>query len=367
MSRQWWVAQALTVSVLAGGGAVAGAVPAGADVPVPTVVSAGQPVDQPSLIAASAADEARSQVLRLARSHLPAELRVSAWHALRSSRGDEAIVEWLAPGGGYDAAKQRMKATRSRNTAFCERVVRTHTAGFSPKVREAAQLALKGTDADRAAFVKSGYAEAQRQDRAVREADEQHRQEVTAQQREFVGSVAEHAPGEQVRVAAQWALRAGAADADVGEFFGYGWASGAALDLEGYRLRVADARVLRHGTLSRLVREAATAEHALEGAADAAKARAEAERAWRAVAEYADAAQTAWLAEQDTAAAQMESWKNIARLAGQSTDGLWKSVAGLAEANQDAWAKEQADAAEAAAFWKDMAGRAQDSENRVKG
>ncbi|WP_240351336.1 hypothetical protein [Streptomyces olivoreticuli] len=363
MNRQRWVAQTLTVSLLVGGGSLAGATQSWASTPAPIVASA----DQSSLIAAAAAEDARNRVLKIAKSNLPAEVRVSAWNALRSSRGDVAITEWLAPGGGYDAAKQRMRTTRSRNTAFCERVVSTHTAEFSPEVRAAAERALKGTDADRAAFVRTGYAEAQQRDRSAREADAQHWQEVAANERDFVRTLEEHDPGEQVRVAAQWALRAGSTDADVAEFFGYGWAAGAALDLDGYRMRVADAEVLRHRTLTLLIEKATAAERDLKNAADTAKARAEAEQAWKAVAEHADAARKAWLAEQDTAKAQAESWRNIAKTAKESADGLWKNIAGSAEANQDSWAKEQTEAAGSAAFWKDMFDRAQDSEIRMRG
>ncbi|MEU4209246.1 hypothetical protein AB0F13_04425 [Streptomyces sp. NPDC026206] len=367
MSRQWWVAQALTVSMLAGGGALVGAAPAFADARVPAVAPADQPADQASLMKAAAAEEARNWVLSLAKSRLPAEVRTSAWNALRSTRGDDAIAEWMAPGGGYDAAKQRTRDARARNKAFCERVVATHTKEFSPEVRAAAERALKGTAADQAAFVKTGYADAQRRDRAVRESNAQHKLDVAAKDRDFVRSLAEHDPGEQVRVAAQWALRPGAVDADVAEFFGYGWVTGGTLDLESQRMRVADAETLRHHTLSLLIKQAVAAEEAVKGAADAAKARAEAEQAWKAVSEHSAAAQKAWEAEQAATTAQMENWQNIAKAARESSDELWKNIAQPAEANQDAWSKEQAESLEAAKYWKAMFDRARDGESRVKG
>ncbi|MFF4603519.1 hypothetical protein ACFY12_12315 [Streptomyces sp. NPDC001339] len=315
----------------------------------------------------AAADSARKEVRRLATGHPAAEVRVSAWNVLRNSRGDEAIAEWLAPGGGYDYARDRARTTRSRNKAFCERVIRTHPQEFSPQVRAAAERALKGTAADQAAFAKTGYAEAQRRDRAAREVDDQRQQEVSAKEREFVRQLAERDPGEQVRVAAQWALRAGATDADVAEFYGYGWVSGATLDLEAYRARIADAETVRHHTLSRLIAEAAAAEAAVKDAADAAKARAEAERAWQAVADHADAARKAWLAEQAAAETQSKNWRSIAEAAKGSADGIWKNITDPAEANRDTWAKEQADAAETAGFWQNMFDQARDGEQRVKG
>ncbi|MEU5050436.1 ALF repeat-containing protein [Streptomyces sp. NPDC021096] len=367
MNRQWWVAQALTVSMLAGGGALVAGAPAFADAPAPAAVSADQPADQAALAKAAAAEEARNWVLKMAKSRLPAEVRTSAWNALRSSRGDEAIAEWMAPGGGYDAAKQRTRDVRTRNRAFCERTVATHTKEFSPEVRAAAERALKGTDADRAAFVKTGYAEAQKRDRVVREADAQHKREVAAKDRDFVRAIAEHDPGEQVRVAAQWALRPGAVDADVVEFYGYGWVTGGTLDLESYRMRVADAETLRHHTLSLLIKQAVAAEEAVKGAADAAKARAEAERAWKAVSEHSAAAQKAWEAEQAATTAQMENWQNIAKAAKESSDELWKNIAQPAEANQDTWAQEQAESLKSAEYWKAMFDQAQNGESRVKG
>ncbi|MET9819125.1 MULTISPECIES: hypothetical protein [unclassified Streptomyces] len=363
MRRQRWAVSALVAGVLAGGGALVQPAAAGAYTPV----VAAAPADPSSQVVAAVADEARARVLRLAKSGLPAEIRTSAWNALRSTRGDAAIAEWLAPGGGYDAAKQRLRDARSRNRAFCERVVSTHPAAFSPEVRSAAERALKGTDADRAAFVKTGYAEAQQRDRVMREADAQRRLEVAEKDRAFVRAVAEGDPGEQVRVAAQWALRSGSTDADVAEFFGYGWATGAALDVEAYRLRVADGEVRRQHVLTLLVAHAVAAEEALKSSADAAKARAEAELAWRAVADHADGAQKAWLAEEEAARAQAASWQNIARLSKESADAIWEKISAPAEARQGDWASEQEEAVLTAAFWKDMEDRARDSENRVRG
>ncbi|MGW8328798.1 hypothetical protein ACWGLE_12950 [Streptomyces sp. NPDC055897] len=358
------------VGMFAGGGLVTATVPpvwAAAPVRAAASSTTSDPADQSWVTVSVAAEAARERVLRLAKSGLPAEIRTSAWNALRSTRGDAAIEEWLAPGGGYDGAKQRLRDTRSRNRAFCERVVRTHPIAFSPEVRAAAERALKGSDADRAAFVKAGYAEAQQRDRTAREADAQHQREVAAKDRDRVLAMAEHEPGEYVRTAAQWAVRPGATDEDIAEFFGYGWANSAVLDLEAYQLRGADTEVRRHHELSRLIAQAASAERALGTVADTAKARAEAERSWRAVAEHADAARKAWLTEQETARTQAENWRNIAQVSKESADAVWKDITAPAEARQRDWAKEQADAAETALFWKDMLDRARDGETRVKG
>ncbi|MGI5451268.1 hypothetical protein ACQEVM_36975 [Streptomyces sp. CA-243310] len=382
MSGQWWGTRALGVAVLAGGIAIAGVGPAWADArtgtvtaPLPVVagksavftVPAGADGQALSPELTAAIEEARRQVTSMAKTHPAAEVRTSAWNALRSSRGDEALLEWFAPGAGFDYAKQRARETRARNKAFCERVAATHTVGFSPEVRAAATRALKGSAAEQAAFVTTGYAQAQQLDRAARESGERQRLEVTSKEKDFVRDRADQDAGEQVRVAARWALRPGAADTDVAEFFGYGWATGAALDLEAYRTRVADTEAVRQNTLTRLVREATDAEAAVRGAADGAKARADAERAWKALSEHSDAARRAWLTEQAAATAQAENWRAVAALSRESAQELWKSISATAETNEKAWSSEQSRAQEAAAFWQTMHDRAQDGENRTRG
>ncbi|MEV6576314.1 hypothetical protein [Streptomyces sp. NPDC051577] len=382
MSRQWWGTRALGVAVLAGGIAIGGMGPAWAD--SRAAAAASSPVVDtavPSAFAgsadgegqalspelAAAIEEARRQVTSMAKTHPAAEVRTSAWNALRSSRGDDALLEWFAPDGGFDYAKQRARETRARNKAFCERVAATHTVGFSPEVRAAATRALKGSAAEQAAFVKTGYAQAQQLDRAAREAGERQWLEVTAKERDFVRGRADQDAGEQVRVAARWALRPGAADTDVAEFFGYGWATGATLDLEAYRTRVADADAVRHYTLTRLIKEATDAEAAVRGAADGAKSRAEANQAWNAVSEHSDAARRAWLAEQAAATVQAENWRAVVALSREPAQELWKTISATVETTQKAWAGEQTRAQEAAAFWQAMHDRAQDGENRTRG
>lgn len=370
MRRQWWIAQALTCGVLAGASAVAGTAPAWADAPggVPAAHSGtfAQDSDAAALMTAEAAERARKEVLGYAMTNPYAEVRMSAWNALRSD-DPQAIEKWLAPDGGYAFARTRARSVRARNKAYIERVIRTHPASYSPVVRAAAEEALRGSFDEQAEFVRTGYAEAQKRDRAKRDASTQHKQKVAAAAREYVSRLAEEDPGEQVRTAAQWALRPGATDDDIAEFYGYGWASGASLDLESHRSRIADEETLRHDKLTRLLRVAVAAEEAIKGAADAAQARANAERAWEAVAGHADAARKAWLAEQAAAETQSKNWRAIAEKAKTSADDLWKNIAGPAAATGDAWAKEQAGAVESAAFWQNMFDRAMEGQTRVKG
>ncbi|MFE4308808.1 hypothetical protein [Streptomyces sp. NPDC056891] len=328
---------------------------------------APQQDEGPRAALAAAAAGAREQVRRIALSGLPPELRTSAWNALRSTAGDAAIADWLAPGGGYDAARQRLRDTRTRNRLFCERVVRTHPVDFAPRTRGAAERALKGTDADRAAFVRTGYAQAQQSDRTAREAVAGEQRAVLERDREFVRSLAEHDPGEQVRVSAQWALRPGATDEDTREFYGFGWVNGATLDLEGHRLRTAESEALRHRTLTLLLKAAVEAEEALRHTSDAATARAEAERAWQAVAAHARDSGTAWDTEREHSARQAETWRGIQALAQGSAEEMWKRLADPAGENQRSWSKEEQDAAGAATTWQEILRQAHEGETRVRG
>ncbi|MET9540273.1 hypothetical protein ABZY16_22645 [Streptomyces sp. NPDC006553] len=330
-------------------------------------VDAPQQDDGPRAALAAAAAGAREQVRRIALSGLPPELRTSAWNALRSTAGDAAVADWLAPGGGYDAARQRLRDTRTRNRLFCERVLRTHPVGFAPRTRSAAEKALKGTDTDRAAFVRTGYAQAQQSDRTAREAVAEEQRAVLERDREFVRSLAAQDPGEQVRVSAQWALRPGATDEDTREFYGFGWVNGAALDLEGHRLRTAESEALRHRTLTLLLKAAVEAEEALRNGSDAATARADAERAWQAVAAHARDSGTEWQAEREHSARQAETWRGIQVLAEGSAEEMWKRLADPAGENQRSWSKEEQDAAGAATTWQEILHQAHEGETRVRG
>ncbi|MFD5935187.1 hypothetical protein [Streptomyces sp. NPDC060333] len=363
-------ATVLTVALLTLAGPLAGATPAWAGPSSPpraTLAADEAPSDAPPSVEALAAQAARDEVLRIAKSGLPAELRTSAWNALRSTLGDEAIAAWLAPGGGYDLAKQRLRDTRTRNRLFCDRVVATHTPEFSPQVYAAAKNAVRGTDNDRAVFARTGYEQARQRDRDARAADTAHQQEVAAKERDFVRTLAATDPGAEVRVSAQWAVRPGATDTDVSEFFGYGWYSGATLDLEGHRLRVTDGETRRHHALSLLLRKAVAAEAALKDASDAAKAKAEAQAAWHAVAGQADEARGTWLAEQAVTSAQAENWRQVAEAARAGADGIWKNIAAPAGLNERFWTAEGKSAAESAAYWQGVFDRARESENRVRG
>ncbi|MFB7041623.1 MULTISPECIES: hypothetical protein [unclassified Streptomyces] len=348
------VLAAATPGVLAVGTAHALAAPGPVATETADVLAAPAGTEDTAAVTTAAAARAREEVRRIALSSLPAELRTSAWHALRQTGGDEVITTWMSPGGGYEAAKQRLRDTRTRNRLFCERVVRTHPASFAPATRAAAERALKGSDADRAAFAKTGYAQARLADRTAREEAATEQQALLERDREFVRTVAERDPGEQVRASAQWALRPAATDADVREFYGFGWVTGAAVDLEGHRMRTADSEVLRHRSLTLLLEAAVEAEEELRAASDPTAARAEARRAWQAVAGQARTADAAWQAERDHAVRQADTWKGVRTLASGSTEEMWKRIAAPAGDNEQSWTREGQEAADATAFWQEI-------------
>ncbi|WP_309505809.1 hypothetical protein [Streptomyces pyxinae] len=334
---------------------------------VPVRSAAAEPADQAQQVADAAAAGARERVHRMALSYLPGHVRTAASNALRRTTGDAAIADFFGPQGGYEVAQTLMRDPRTVGRDFSTRVLGVHQAAFSPEVRAAADRAARGTETDRAAFMKTGYAEAQRRDRLAREADPKRRVVVTEQHRASVRALSEGDLGEQVRAAAGSALRPGATDADIAEFFGYGWAMGATLDMEAYRQRGADADVRRHHALPALIARAVSAENALRSAEDPAKARTETEQAWQVVAEHAEGARATWLAEQQVAEARASSWQKTAESAKGSTDGLWKLMAAPAANLQKSWTTERTAAGVEAGFWTDLADRARAGEIRVRG
>lgn len=110
-------ARAVVAAALAGG-LLAGAAPAWADGGTPETApgTVATPAADPAAdIAAEAAAEARARVERLAKSALPAEIRTSAWNALRSTRGDAAVTDWLARAAATTPPSSA-SATRARAT-----------------------------------------------------------------------------------------------------------------------------------------------------------------------------------------------------------------------------------------------------------
>lgn len=306
-------------------------------------------------------------VRQVALFHSEALVRVAAWNAMRSPDGEPALKAFVLT--GFAEARQRAQQAAARNRDFAQRVLASYSAAYSPLVHAAADRVLKGSDADRDWFARTGFADAKARDEQAREADEQHRQVIAQEDRDFVTLLATQDPGEQVRLAAQHATRPGGTDADIREFFATDWMAAAELDVEIFRQRSQEAGVGFLAIIPGLVADAQEAEQealATSGAA-AEQARAVAARAWATSKEKADAAQQAWTDEETLCADQARYWQTIVdRYQGQ-TDPLWTAIAATADKNRSAWAVEDSFAGGQAGHWLDVQQEAQAGYDRMSG
>jgi hypothetical protein len=327
------------------------AVGGGAVVAVPAAVAGSSSASVAAVPDQATAD--RLFVEWLSKSDPRPNLKVAARVALFAHKDvrDATIATFLA--SGYDYSKRRAAESRARNTNFAKRVLATHTAAYAPTVRAAAQHALDGTDSDRDRFVRTGYEQAKKADRQARQADNEHAAAILELDQVLVARLRDKDPGEQVRAAAAFALRDGATNSEVVEFFAFDWPTAAALDSEVFRTRCADNDILWRAAMRRLTADALAAEVAAREAADEAKAqkRAAAARAWTLVREQTAPARTAWADADEVAEAQAANWQEIARVAGSSTNPHWQAIAETAPASAEQWAAERANAAEQAAYW----------------
>jgi hypothetical protein len=278
-------------------------------------------------------------------------VRSAARSALLSSTGDAAIATFLNT--GYDAAIVRAEQTRTRNVDFTTRMVATHPAQYYPRVNAAGNRALAGTDAQLDEFVRTGYAAALELDRSDIDDDNEQAAEIRQEDRDFVVRLSVDDPGAQVRA---WAVRAvapGTTDADVVEFFQYGWVSASGLDMQKHRTRIADEDRRWRVQSRRLVAEAEAAEKAARETAGEAQvqARAAAARAWAAVGAQTGPARVAWADAEQVALHQADTWLAVSQAAGTATSSNWLAIAGAAPATRTEWLTEQENAAAQAASW----------------
>lgn len=290
-------------------------------------------------------------------------VRISAKTALYlSSDRDRAVAQFLA--SGYQSAIKRAAATRARNLDFAKRILATTSQLASPEVYAAAEAAVSGTDVDQAWFVRTGYAAAKGRDQAAREADGAQKKALLDSDRLLVATLRDTDPGPQVQASAAWALRDGATDTDIVDFFAHGWLNGASLDLEVHRSRIADAAVEWHRTIDGLVKTAEAAEAAAVATADEAK-RAQALRDWQKVRDLTDTANDAWAEAERVARAQAANWREVAAAALNATGPNWAHIAAPAAANELEWAEELTTATGEATYWSDLYTKALAGEQRM--
>ncbi|MEU8815458.1 hypothetical protein [Actinoplanes sp. NPDC048796] len=279
-------------------------------------------------------------------------VRTAAWNALVASNVPAAIERFLNSGLAYAVTRSQQLA--ARNADFARRILATHTAEYSPEVHAAAQYALNSGTSALDAFAKTGYAAAKERDRVAREAAGEQVAALLETDRLFVAHLRDHDPGAQVRAAAGYALRVGATDADLVEFYAYDWAAAAAVDLQNQKMQCTNSDMVWRAKVKTLLADALAAQKAAEEAADEAReqARAAAARAWHALGEQAAPAKSTWDTAVVVAEQQAANWQEVALAAAAAADNPnWDSIALSAQTNGQQWTTEQANAAKQAAYW----------------
>jgi hypothetical protein len=281
------------------------------------------------------------------------EPRIAVRSAARSALpgGPAAIAAFLAT--GWDAAIARAEQTRTRNVDFTTRMINTHPAQFYPRVNAAGRRALAGTEAELADFVAKGYAKALELDRKDIDDDKDQAEAIRQDDRNYVTLLSTEDPGDQVRAWAARAVAPGTTDADVVEFFRYGWVSASGLDMQTYRTRLADEDRRWHLKSRELVLAAQKAEHdARETAGEAKKQMMEAAaRAWGLVGAQTGPARVAWADAEQVALRQAETWLLVSQAAASSTSTNWLTIAASSQNARADWLAEQENAAAQAASW----------------
>jgi hypothetical protein len=290
-------------------------------------------------------------------------VRSAARGALLAGTGDTAVQDFLTT--GWDTAISRAAQTHARNTDFATRMVATHAVAYYPWVNAAGRHALAGTEAQLQEFVSTGYAKALDLDRRAIAYDNGQAQLVRQDDRDFVTRLGLDDPGPQVRAWAARAVGPGTTDADVVEFFRYGWVSASGLDLQMFHTRLADDDRRWRLTAQRLVAEAQAAEKAARETAGEAQAqlRAAAARAWADVGDRTGPARVAWADAEQTALHQAETWLLVSQTAAAATTSTnWTTIAGTAPAARADWLAEQQTASTQASTWTALYERARAAE-----
>lgn len=292
-------------------------------------------------------------------------IRAGALSVVVNSPTEAVLTRFIASDYPFLARRAATLAT-VRNRDFVQRVLTTHTAALAPQVHAAAQRAADGTDTDINLFATTGYAAAKERDRVARAADGRLAAALTDPDRELLRQLAAQDPGQEVRAAAG---RAAASDGEAVEFFAYGWADAAAVDLARQRIAATDADMARRATVDRQVAQATADEQAasVAGPETVAQAREKAALAWRTAAEQAAAADAAWTAAQGVADAQARAWQAHAATADGATGPNWSAVRDVVAADAQEWAGERQWAVDQSAYWAGLRDQALAGERRMLG
>ncbi|WP_406640254.1 hypothetical protein [Amycolatopsis sp. WGS_07] len=304
-------------------------------------------------------------VLKIAQTHPYEMVRTYAWVALLGKPQDQSIAEFRAH--GYYEAMELAKQRDAQNMDFAKRIRDTTSPEFSPEVNVAAVRAVAGSQSDRQQFVDSGYAAALARDKAAREESGKQEEALREADRKFIEALAKNDPGKQVRLRAEWATREGAGNGALVEFFAYGWASAARIDLEGFLLRASDNEAKWRAGIRRLFVDAQEAEQAANNAAEEFReqAKRDAARAWRAAVDQATPARTEWQGAEDAARTQAETWRKVAAAAEGAAGPNWAAILAPAHDNEQRWATERSAAGDQVANWTSLWELARAGEQRM--
>lgn len=335
------LAAAIVAATLTFGSVIQVAGPAAASPPVVSAVSE------------AVVNEAEYEfVLWLALYDESAMVRTAAWAAVdeKDKNVPEKIRQFFE--SEWDAAKSLSDNSRERNKEFVAYVVATCVPAYAPEVCAAARAASRGTAAQQTAFVRTGYAAAKERDRRFRAATGAQAAALVQADRSYVAVLRDNDPGAQVRLAAAWALRDGATDGDLVEFFSHGWAYSAGLDVRAHRTELAANAKQWKRNLEDLTVTAKDAELKARVAAGeaAAQERARATQAWRSAVETAGQARVAWQNAEQVALAQAEVWRQIAAAAAAGSAN-WQPILGASTGIGGQWTAEIDLAQSQAAYW----------------
>ncbi len=319
-----------------------------------TSMAAPAVASPPGVSVAAVNDAEYDFVLWLAQYDERAMVRSTAWTALLETDVAAGILRFFE--SEWEYAELLAADGSARNNDFVKYVVDTCVPEYSPEVCAAAVNVLYGSPEEQEEFVATGYAAAKERDRRDRDEIGEQAAALVAADRLYVTRLRDGDPGAQVRLAAAWALRDGASDSDLVEFFSHSWAYSAGLDVRAHRTAIAVRDAAWRREVVRLTLAAEEAERkARETAGEAqAQARAAAARAWGGIARNAGPARVAWQDAERTALAQAEVWRQVAAAAAAADSANWKPILGASGDIGGQWATDTTTAGKQAAYWADL-------------
>ena len=293
-------------------------------------------------------------------------VRSAASTAINSPRGEIAVKEFIPT--GWCQATERAGKDAAMNDHIIARVLATHAYETSPYVWSAANAAKNAPGAEKEYFVRFGLEEARLADKRARDQDGANAAALRQYDRNYVALMRDTAQGEQVQIAAAYALRQDATDSDIVEFYTYAWARFGKLDIERFQLTTADQEMRWFAAVDRLqvaAREAQVAAEQASGEAQKALQQDAADK-WGQVAIGASPSASGWLAAQQTADRQAAQWSAIYQIALRQTGPNWKAMKTPARNNRDVWERDSRNARERAAYWQQVVQDARDAEEDIR-